>query len=88
MTSNNKSGRKDRISVRNGIIVTGALLLPIVFLKNTAFQCDDGAFLISLFCDTMEVLLIALGASMGAMLGFEVQRHENRKNNNDTRSGQ
>ena len=87
MTSNNKSERKDWLTVYRGIIITVIGLFFMVTLKDTFIQCNGDDTFTSLLCDMLEASLIVFGATLGALLGFEVQRYENRKNKNCTQSG-
>lgn len=87
MTSNNKSGRKDWLTVHRGIAIIGILLFIIVVFRNR-LPCDGDTIGISIFCDIMDAVLIMLGATMGALLGFKIQRYEDKKNKNDAQSEQ
>ena len=82
LTNNNKSKRKEWITNRRGIVVFAGATMAVVLIKNLLKCGMDNDIL--LICDAMETMLIVLGASMGAMLGFEVHQYEKEKNNKNT----
>ena len=96
LTNKDNSKRKDRIPNRMAIILFAGIILGLVLLK-TWFKCSTGiisldnendmmmidwnAIFISIRCDLFDACLILCSASLGALLGYEVQRHETGKEN-------